>query len=194
MYRVTLMETNRLFLKKVNNFSGALAREARLRSTIGKKRGKLPIRENLVITWPHTDRPPDRTSAPQAYQCLLSHFLALLGAQEKLIAHQCVAINWELSKQGIRWPVSPGRIVGFAVDPSWSSIFWRYPLQVISFQRIAGSTWSLFFKIHMNCVVFMSLWPSTINILISNWPRTRKFSQLFKNASREDRCFSFFSP
>ena len=38
-----------------------------------KKCGKLPIRENLVITWPYTDRPParptDRPSAPQAYQC-----------------------------------------------------------------------------------------------------------------------------
>ena len=30
-----------------------------------------------------TDRPTDRPSAPQAYQCLLSHFLATLGAQEK---------------------------------------------------------------------------------------------------------------
>ena len=29
------------------------------------------------------DRPTDRPSAPQAYQCLLSHFLATLGAQEK---------------------------------------------------------------------------------------------------------------
>ena len=168
MYRVTLMETNQLFLKKVNNFSGALVREARLRSTIGKKRGKLPIRENLVITWPHTDRPPDRPSAPQAYQCLLSHFLALLGAQEKLIAHQCVVINWELSKQGIRWPVSPGRIVGFGVDPSWSSIFWRYPLTSYQFSEDRRLNLKFIFKIHMNYVVFMSLWPSTINILISN--------------------------
>ena len=30
-----------------------------------------------------TDRPTVRPSAPQAYQCLLSHFLAALGAQEK---------------------------------------------------------------------------------------------------------------
>ena len=41
----------------------------------------LPIPENLVITWP-TDRATDRPSAPQAYQCLLSHFLVSLGAQE----------------------------------------------------------------------------------------------------------------
>ena len=36
-----------------------------------------------------TDRATDRPSAPQAYQCLLSHFLATLGARRKLIAHQC---------------------------------------------------------------------------------------------------------
>ena len=30
-----------------------------------------------------TDRPSDRPSAPQAYQCFLSHFLATLRAQEK---------------------------------------------------------------------------------------------------------------
>ena len=34
--------------------------------------------------------------------------------------------------------------------------------------------------------VLMSLWPRAINILISNWSRTRKFSQSFKNTSRED--------
>ena len=32
----------------------------------------------------------------------------------------------------------------------------------------------------------MSLWPSTIKILISNWPRTRKCGQLFKNTGGED--------
>ena len=31
----------------------------------------------------------------------------------------------------------------------------------------------------MKDVVFLSLWPRTIKILISNWPRTQKFSQLF---------------
>ena len=44
--------------------------------------------------------------------------------------------------------------------------------QVTSFQMIAGS--SLIFLIHMKYVVFMC---RTIKILISNWPRTRKFSQ-----------------
>ena len=47
--------------------------------------------------------------------------------------------------------------------------------QVTSFQMIAGS--SLIFLIHMKYVVFMC---RTIKILISNWPRTRKFSQLLQ--------------
>ena len=46
--------------------------------------------------------------------------------------------------------------------------------QVTSFQVIAGSS-LIFLKIHLKYVVFMC---RTIKILISNWPRTRKFSQL----------------
>ena len=35
----------------------------------------LPIPENLVITWPYTNRPTAQlSSAPQEHQCLLSHF------------------------------------------------------------------------------------------------------------------------
>ena len=79
-------------------------------------------------------------------------------------------INWQLSKQGIRWPVSPDRIAGSSVDPSRSSICWSYPLTNYQFQMITGS--SLFFPmIHIKYVVFMSLWPRSIRILISNWPR-----------------------
>ena len=44
------------------NYSGALARAARSGAPWVKKCGKLPIRENLVITWPSTDRPPARPS------------------------------------------------------------------------------------------------------------------------------------
>ena len=38
----------------------------------------------------------------------------------------------------------------------------------------------------MKYIVFISLWPSANNILISNWPRTRKLNQLLKNATTED--------
>ena len=46
--------------------------------------------------------------------------------------------------------------------------------QVTSFQVIAGSS-LIFFKIHLKYVVFMC---RRIKILISNWSRTLKFSQL----------------
>ena len=56
--------------------------------------------------------------------------------------------------------------------------FWSYPLTNYHFKMIAGS--SLFFpRTHIKYVVFMSLWPRTIRILISKWPRKQKFSQFF---------------
>ena len=71
-----------------------------------------------------------------------------------------------------------------------SRIFWSYPLTNYQVQMIEGS--SLFFPmIHMKYVVFISLWPRTIRILISNWPRTRKFRQFFKNTGGEDLFLSW---
>ena len=64
-------------------------------------------------------------------------------------------------------------------------LFWSYPLTNYQFQMIAGS--SLFFPmIHMKYVVFTSLCPCTVKILISNWPWTQKFSQFLKKAGEED--------
>ena len=85
-------------------------------------------------------------------------------------------INSQLSKQGICWPVSLDRIAGSGVDPSRSSIFLK-----LSADKLLVFKWSqaqvYFFLIHMKYVVFMC---RTIKILISNWPRTRKFSQLLQ--------------
>ena len=41
-------------------------------------------------------------------------------------------------------------------------------------------------------VVLMPLWPPAINILISNWCRTRKFSQSFKIQAGKTEAFHFF--
>ena len=49
----------------------------------------LPIPENLVITWPYTDRP----SVPQENKCLLSHFLTAFGAQEET---DCTSMLWSI--------------------------------------------------------------------------------------------------
>ena len=49
--------------------------------------------------------------------------------------HINVVINWHLSKQRIRWPVSSDRIAGSGVDPSRLSIFWSYPQTSYSFSN-----------------------------------------------------------
>ena len=77
--------------------------------------------------------------------------------------HINVVINWQLSKQGIRWPVSPDCIAGSDVDPSRSSIFCSYPLTIYSFSNDWRLTFT-FFKIHIKYVVFMSVSPRTIKL------------------------------
>ena len=66
----------------------------------------------------------------------------------------------------------------------------RVFFEVIRWQ-ITSFKWSqaqvyFFQMIHMKYVVFMSPWPRTVKILISNWPRTRIFSQVFKNTGAEN--------
>ena len=93
------------------------------------------------------------------------------------ILHSNVLINWQLSKQGLRWPVSPDCIAGSGVDHRGWVFFEVLRWQVTSFQMIAGSSFYIIFKIYMKYVVFIC---RTIKILISHWPRTRKFSQLLQ--------------
>ena len=80
-----------------------------------------------------TERPSDRATVRLHHrhtnvysQSLSSYF----GSPGESWLHVNVVINWQLSKQGIRWPVSPDRIAGSGVDPSRSSVFWSYPLTI----------------------------------------------------------------
>ena len=131
-------------------------------------------------------RSPARPSAPQVNQCLILTLSRQFGSTGRLILHTyCtsmwqsinVVINWQLSKQGIRWPVSPDHIAGSGVDPSRSSIFLK-----LSADKLLVFKWShaqvQFFLIDMKYVVFYMC--RTIKILISNWPRKLKFSQFLQ--------------
>ena len=79
-----------------------------------------------------TNRTPTAwPSAPQAYQCLISHFLARLGACSLILYIHVtihVVVNWQLSKQCIHRLVSPDHIAGSGIDSLSSSVFWNYPL------------------------------------------------------------------
>ena len=96
----------------------------------------LPIPENLVITWPYTDCPPTRRpSAPQENQCLLSHFLTTLGAQEET---DCKSMLWSID--GGQHKVSADQY-HLAVSRAQVSthrdrvLFWRYPLTTYWFSN-----------------------------------------------------------
>ena len=71
--------------------------------------------------------------------------------------HINVVINWQLSKQGIRWSVSPHRIVGSGVDPSRSSIFLSYPLTTYSFSNDRRLTFPFFLNSYQICCVYVSI-------------------------------------
>ena len=97
-------------------------------------------------------------------------------------------INWQLSKQDIRWPVSPDCTAGSSVDPSKSSTFLKLSADklIVSNDRRLKSIFSN--DSYEMCCVFVTV-PCTVKILISNSPRTRKFSQLFNNTG--GKAFSY---
>ena len=131
--------------------------------------------------WPYTN---DRRSSPQAYQCLLAHFLASLGAQEKT---DCTSMLWSIDCCQNRVSADQYHLTlsRAQVSTHRGRVYLKLPADMLLVFK-----WSqaqvCFLKICIKYVVFMSLWPSTIEILIANLPRTRKFSHLFKNTSGED--------
>ena len=95
-------------------------------------------------------------------------------------------INWQLSKQGIRWPASPDRIADSGINPSRSSILEVICWQVTSFQVIAGS--SFFILFYEICCVYV---PLSINF---NFKLTSDTKIQPAITGREDSCFWLFSP
>ena len=105
-----------------------------------------------------------------------------------LILHIHVVANWQLSKQGIRWPVSHYRIAGLGVDSFCLRVFLKLSAdKLLVFQMIAGSSSSfLNARGKSSKVVLMS---RSINILIDSG---RENSASFYR--REGSCFWLFSP
>ena len=100
-----------------------------------------------------TDRPSVRTTGIPMFTLTLTRF----GSPGGSWLHINVVINWQLSKQGIRWPVSPDRIAGSGVDPSRSSIFWSYPLTIYSFSNDRRLTFTFVLNSQQRCCVYVSI-------------------------------------
>ena len=86
----------------------------------------LPIPENLVITWPYTDRPPSvRTTGKPMFTLTL---LASLGAQEKT---NCTSMLWSIDSCQNRVSADQYHLAVSRAQVSTHRdrvLFWSYPL------------------------------------------------------------------
>ena len=134
-----------------------------------------------------TDRPSVRTTGIPMFTLPLSSYF---GSPGESWLHINVVINWQLSKQVIRWPVSPDRIAGSGVDPSTSSIFSSYPLTIYSFSNDRRLTFT-FFKIHnhIKYVVFMSVSPALLRFWFQTDLRRKNSASFLK--TQAGKTFSY---
>ena len=114
-------------------------------------------------------------------QCSISYFLASLGSEHRKTGTHI----GQLSKQGIHWPVSLELIAGSGVDPSWSSIFWSYPLTRYWFSNDRRLKFIfVFVLIHMKYVVFMCPTINSIDFKLTSDAKIQPAA-----TGREDSCF-----
>ena len=160
--------------------SGALAREARASGALWVSKSTHPRTFGYHVTVHRTNERPS-VRPHHKHTNVQSHTFWQVWEHRKTdivhILHINFVINWQLSKQDIRWLVSPDRIAGSRVHPSRSSIFLKLSIdRLLVFKRSQAQAY-FFFQTHMKYVVFMC---RTIKSLISNWSRTWKFSQLLQ--------------
>ena len=135
-----------------------------------------PRKFGNYVTERPSDRPSVRTTGIPMFTLTLSSYF---GSPGESWLHINVVVNWQLSKQGIRWPYR-----GLRCRPIKVEYFLK-----LSADNLLVFKWSqahiyFFLKfiwapVHIKYVVFMSVSPRTITILISNWPQTQKFGHFF---------------
>ena len=131
MYFYFFLLLNNVFLAELSHTKRACGAPWVSRSTHPRKFGKHV-----------TDRLSDRLSTPQANQCLLSHFLATLKAQEKA---DCTSMLSSIDKTAypltsITWPFRGLRCRPIKVE----YFFGSYPLTIYSFSNDRRLTFTFF--------------------------------------------------
>ena len=111
-----------------------------------------------------TDRPSDRpTVRPSVRTTGIPMFTLTLssysGSPGGSWLHINVVINWQLSKQGIRWPVSPDRIAGSGVEPSRSSILLKLSADNLFVFKWLQAHVHFFLNSYQICCVYVSIAP-----------------------------------
>ena len=121
----------------------------------------------------------DRPFAPQAYQCLLSHFLATLGAQEKA---DCTSMLWSIDSCQNRVPadqyhltVSRAQVSTHRGRVFFEVIRWQFT----RFQMIAGSR-LLFLKFISNMLCLCQYRPALLRFWFQTDLRRKNSASFFK--------------
>ena len=152
--------------------------------TAGKIFQWLDVREcslkSREITWPYTDRSSERATVRPHHRetnVLLSHFLASLGDREET---NCTSMLW--STDSCQNRVSADQYHQTVPRAQVSTHRVRVFLKLSADKLPVSNDRRLKFIFPYDSyeyVVFISLWPRTVKILIWNWPRTPKFSEIF---------------
>ena len=107
-----------------------------------------------------TDRPSVRPSAPQAYQCLLSPFLATLGAQEKADCTSMLSLidscQKRVSTDQYHLTLSRAQV---RVDPSRSSISLKLSADNLLVFKWSQARVYFFLNSYQICCVYVSIAP-----------------------------------
>ena len=135
-----------------------------------------------------TDRPTDRPSAPQAYQCLLSHFLATLGAQEEADCKSMLSsidrCQNRISADQYHLTVSRAQVPTHHVRVFFEVIRW----QLIRFQMIAGSR-LLFLKFISNMLCLCQYRHALLRFWFQTDLRRKNSASFFK--IQAEKTFSY---
>ena len=146
--------------------------------------GNLLIPENLVITWP-TDCP----SAPQVYQCLLSHFLATLGDQEEAdctsmlssidsCQNRVSADEYHLTVSRAQLSSHQGRV-----------FCWSYPPTIYWFSNGCRLTLYFFLKFIWNMLCLCQYRPAVLRFWFQTDLRRKKSASFLKIQAGKTFCY-----
>ena len=130
-----------------------------------------------------TERPSVRTTGISMFTLTISSYF---GSPGESWLHINVVVNWQVSKQGIRWPVSADRIAGSGVDPSRSSFFWSYPLTIYSFSNDRRLS---FFNSYQICCVYVTIAQQLLRFWFQTDLRRKNSASVFEK--KAGKTFSY---
>ena len=110
----------------------------------------------MVIAWPYTDRPPSvRTTGIPMFPLTVSSYS---GSPGENWLHINVGINWQLSKQGICWPISlTVSRAQVSTHTGWVLFLKLSGNKLLVFKWSQAQVYYYFFKFILICWVYVTM-------------------------------------